>query len=71
MLRQFPGFPGLYVRGQVYTDNIKQRKGQKMAEKDNYYLVTYIENGREVISAVHWRDLAKFRAENEIVSIVA
>jgi hypothetical protein len=37
----------------------------------NYYLVTYIIDGREVISAIHWRDLAKFRAENEIVSIVA
>ena len=42
-----------------------------MAEKDNYYLVTYIVNGREVISAIHWRDLSKFRSENEIVSIVA
>ena len=41
-----------------------------MAEKDNYYLVTYIVEGREVISAIHWRDLSKFRAENEIVSIV-
>ena len=40
-----------------------------MAEKDNYYLVQYIENGREVYSAVHWRDLAKFRAEFEIISI--
>ena len=42
-----------------------------MAEKDNYYLVTYIENGREFVSAVHWRDIAKFRSEFEIVSIVA
>ncbi len=42
-----------------------------MAEKDNYYLVTYIIEGREVISAIHWRDLSKFRAENEIVSIEA
>lgn len=37
---------------------------------DSFYLVTYIVNGREVISAIHWRDIAKFRAENEIVSIV-
>lgn len=42
-----------------------------MAEKDNYYLVTYIENGRECVSAVHWRDMAKFRAEFEVISIVA
>ena len=42
-----------------------------MAEKDNYYLVHYIENGREVYSAVHWRDLAKFRAEFEVISITA
>jgi len=48
-----------------------KEKDNKMAEKDNYYLVTYIENGRECVSAVHWRDLAKFRAENEIISIVA
>ena len=68
MLRQFSRFQGFYVRGQVYTDNIKQRKGQKMA--DSFYLVTYIVEGREVISAIHWRDIAKFRAENEIVSIV-
>jgi hypothetical protein len=68
MLRYFPGFSGFYVRGQVYTDNIKQRKGQKMTS--DYYLVTYIIDGREVVSAVHWRDLSKFRAENEIVSIV-
>jgi hypothetical protein len=40
-----------------------------MAEKDNYYLVRYIENGREVCSAVHWRDLSKFRAEFEVISI--
>lgn len=38
---------------------------------DSFYLVTYIVEGREVISAIHWRDIAKFRAENEIVSIVA
>lgn len=39
--------------------------------KSNYYLVTYIIDGREVVSAIHWRDLAKFRSENEIISIVA
>jgi hypothetical protein len=46
-------------------------KDNQMAEKDNYYLVHYIENGREVYSAVHWRDLAKFRSEFEIISITA
>lgn len=58
------------VGGQQYNKSIN-RKGQKMAEKDNYYLVTYIENGRECVSAVHWRDMAKFRAEFEVISIVA
>lgn len=38
---------------------------------DAFYLVTYIVDGREVISAIHWRDIAQFRAENEIISIVA
>lgn len=42
-----------------------------MATKNDYYLVHYIENGREVYSAVHWRDLSKFRAEFEIISITA
>lgn len=42
-----------------------------MAEKDNYYLVHYIIDGREVYSAVHWRDLAKFRAEFQVISITA
>jgi len=42
-----------------------------MAQRDDYYLVHYIENGREVYSAVHWRDLSAFRAEHEIISITA
>jgi hypothetical protein len=46
-------------------------KDRKMATKNDYYLVHYIENGREVYSAVHWRDLAKFRSEFEIISITA
>ena len=35
----------------------------------DYYLVEYIENGKTVFSAVHWRDLSKFRAEFQVVSI--
>ena len=65
----FPRFLGFHVRGRLYTDYINKEKDNNMAEKDNYYLVQYIENGREVYSAVHWRDLAKFRAEFEIISI--
>ena len=42
-----------------------------MAKQNDYYLVHSIENGREVYSAVHWRDLSKFRAEFEIISITA
>lgn len=37
--------------------------------RDDYYLVEYIENGRTTFSAVHWRDLAQFRAEFEVISI--
>jgi hypothetical protein len=46
-------------------------KDIKMAKTNDYYLVHYIIEGREVYSAVHWRDIAKFRAENEIISITA
>jgi hypothetical protein len=49
---------------------VSTEKDSKMAKND-YYLVHYIENGREVYSAVHWRDLAKFRSEFEIISITA
>jgi len=42
-----------------------------MAKTNDYYLVHYIIEGREVYSAVHWRDIAKFRAEFEVISITA
>jgi hypothetical protein len=80
MLRYFPGFLTFRVGGQVYNDSISKRKGQKMGkyerqarriEASNYYIVTYIENGRECVSAVHWRDMAKFRAEFEVISIAS
>ena len=49
----------------------KYERQARRIEASAYYLVTYIENGRECVSAVHWRDIAKFRSEHEIISIVA